>query len=255
MLFEGGPSPWILEPSKFFRNVTSEDAHSIGLALFGPPASRSHQQHWVLATCQALGEQVRGRHPQTCAARGEIVRLPESMDAAVPPLRSRAAGSGCGGWGPSASWSWSPSALRGTPCPPGISTPHHHMRRLEAGVWVSDPNDLRLASMGHQAGALGSLSPTSPSPGPCTRSVRLACTPPCSGRPALGNPKRAGRPAGLREAESAPRSLGTCRVIPVGQCRWESMCAHSTLGPGRRDAQGKAHLPHPGFVYKAAATK
>ncbi|XP_021565485.1 nuclear pore membrane glycoprotein 210 [Carlito syrichta] len=58
MLFEGGPRPWVLEPSKFFRNVTSEDMDSISLALFAPPASRSSQQHWILVTCQALGEQV-----------------------------------------------------------------------------------------------------------------------------------------------------------------------------------------------------
>ncbi|KAF6120714.1 nucleoporin 210 [Phyllostomus discolor] len=58
MLFEGGPRPWVLEPSKFFRNVTSEDTHSISLALFGPPASRNYQQHWILVTCQALGEQL-----------------------------------------------------------------------------------------------------------------------------------------------------------------------------------------------------
>ncbi|XP_016071129.1 PREDICTED: nuclear pore membrane glycoprotein 210 [Miniopterus natalensis] len=58
MLFEGGPRPWVLEPSKFSRNVTSEDTHSISLALFGPPASRNYQQHWVFVTCQALGEQV-----------------------------------------------------------------------------------------------------------------------------------------------------------------------------------------------------
>nr|XP_031326876.1 nuclear pore membrane glycoprotein 210 isoform X5 [Camelus dromedarius] len=58
MLFEGGPRPWVLEPSKFFRNVTSEDMDSISLALFGPPASRNYQQHWILVTCQVLGEQV-----------------------------------------------------------------------------------------------------------------------------------------------------------------------------------------------------
>ena len=63
MLFEGGPRPWVLEPSKFFRNVTSEDADSISLALFGPPASRNYQQHWILVTCQVLGEQVRSQPP------------------------------------------------------------------------------------------------------------------------------------------------------------------------------------------------
>ncbi|XP_075407010.1 nuclear pore membrane glycoprotein 210 [Tenrec ecaudatus] len=58
MLFEGGPRPWVLEPSKFFRNVTSENTDSILLALLGPPASRNYQQHWILVTCQALGEQI-----------------------------------------------------------------------------------------------------------------------------------------------------------------------------------------------------
>ncbi|XP_072576304.1 nuclear pore membrane glycoprotein 210 isoform X1 [Vulpes vulpes] len=58
MLFEGGPRPWVLEPSKFFRNITSEDADSISLALFGPSTSRNYQQHWILVTCRALGEQV-----------------------------------------------------------------------------------------------------------------------------------------------------------------------------------------------------
>ncbi|KAF0877816.1 PO210 protein, partial [Crocuta crocuta] len=58
MLFEGGPRPWVLEPSKFFRNVTPEDTGSISLALFGPSTSRNYQQHWILVTCRALGEQV-----------------------------------------------------------------------------------------------------------------------------------------------------------------------------------------------------
>ncbi|KAJ8257931.1 hypothetical protein GJAV_G00191270 [Gymnothorax javanicus] len=57
MLFEGGPKPWVLEPSKFFRNLTAEDSQSVGLVLSGP-TSRNYGQHWVRATCRALGEQV-----------------------------------------------------------------------------------------------------------------------------------------------------------------------------------------------------
>ncbi|KAJ8384181.1 hypothetical protein AAFF_G00207990 [Aldrovandia affinis] len=57
MLFEGGPKPWVLEPSKFFRNLTAEDTHSVSLELCGP-TSRNYGQHWVRATCRALGEQV-----------------------------------------------------------------------------------------------------------------------------------------------------------------------------------------------------
>lgn len=58
MLLEGGPGPWVLEPSTFSRNVTSEQPASVHVALLGPPASRNHQQHRVLVTCQALGEQI-----------------------------------------------------------------------------------------------------------------------------------------------------------------------------------------------------
>ncbi|XP_053337877.1 nuclear pore membrane glycoprotein 210 [Clarias gariepinus] len=57
MLFEGGPKPWILEPSKFFRNLTAEDPSSVTLLLTGP-ASRNYFTHNVRATCRALGEQV-----------------------------------------------------------------------------------------------------------------------------------------------------------------------------------------------------
>lgn len=57
MLLEGGPWPWVLEPSKFFCNLTSEDDAAVSLSLIGPPSSSS-KHHWVRATCRALGEQV-----------------------------------------------------------------------------------------------------------------------------------------------------------------------------------------------------
>ncbi|KAG7521448.1 hypothetical protein JOB18_048637 [Solea senegalensis] len=55
MLFEGGPRPWVLEPSKFFYDLAPEDKASVTLMLTNPSA---HNQHWVRATCRALGEQV-----------------------------------------------------------------------------------------------------------------------------------------------------------------------------------------------------
>ncbi|GLD49968.1 nuclear pore membrane glycoprotein 210 isoform X1 [Lates japonicus] len=57
MLFAGGPRPWVLEPSKFFCNLTSEDEASVSLTLTSP-SSHNYNQHWVRATCRALGEQV-----------------------------------------------------------------------------------------------------------------------------------------------------------------------------------------------------
>lgn len=57
MLFEGGPRPWVLEPSKFFCNLRAEDEAGVSLSLTSP-SSHSFNQHWVRATCRALGEQV-----------------------------------------------------------------------------------------------------------------------------------------------------------------------------------------------------
>ncbi|TRY98560.1 hypothetical protein DNTS_005269, partial [Danionella cerebrum] len=57
LLLEGGPRPWVLEPSRFFRNLSAEDHSSIALALLGS-GSGSLSRHLVRATCRALGEQV-----------------------------------------------------------------------------------------------------------------------------------------------------------------------------------------------------
>lgn len=57
MIFEGGPRPWVLEPSKFFRNLTAEDHNSVTMSLQGP-ASRTYSRHLLRATCRSLGEQV-----------------------------------------------------------------------------------------------------------------------------------------------------------------------------------------------------
>ncbi|XP_077181720.1 nuclear pore membrane glycoprotein 210 isoform X2 [Paroedura picta] len=58
IIFEGGSRPWVQEPSKFFRNVSAADPSDVGLFLLGPPANRNPFQHWVRASCKALGEQV-----------------------------------------------------------------------------------------------------------------------------------------------------------------------------------------------------
>ncbi|KAM6468057.1 nuclear pore membrane glycoprotein 210 isoform 2-T2 [Liasis olivaceus] len=58
ILFEGGPRPWIQEPSKFFRDINTEHPENVGLYLLGPPTSRNSFQHWARATCKTLGDQV-----------------------------------------------------------------------------------------------------------------------------------------------------------------------------------------------------
>ncbi|NWV66707.1 PO210 protein, partial [Malurus elegans] len=58
MLFEGGPKPWVQEPSKFFRSIAAEDAESVVLSLLEPPTPQNDNQHWVRVLCRSLGEQV-----------------------------------------------------------------------------------------------------------------------------------------------------------------------------------------------------
>ncbi|XP_069795905.1 nuclear pore membrane glycoprotein 210 isoform X2 [Narcine bancroftii] len=58
MLFEGGPRPWVLEPSKFFTDLTAENEESISLHLVSSPAFRNQPKHLLQVTCTALGEQV-----------------------------------------------------------------------------------------------------------------------------------------------------------------------------------------------------
>ncbi|XP_054647663.1 nuclear pore membrane glycoprotein 210 isoform X2 [Dunckerocampus dactyliophorus] len=57
MLFEGGPRPWVLEPSKFFCMLKAEDEESVSLTLTSP-SSHNYNQHWVRTTCRVLGEQL-----------------------------------------------------------------------------------------------------------------------------------------------------------------------------------------------------
>ncbi|XP_077368198.1 nuclear pore membrane glycoprotein 210 isoform X2 [Festucalex cinctus] len=57
MLFDGGPRPWVLEPSKFFCAFKAEDEKSVGLTLTSP-LSHNYDKHLIRATCRALGEQM-----------------------------------------------------------------------------------------------------------------------------------------------------------------------------------------------------
>ncbi|XP_056380163.1 nuclear pore membrane glycoprotein 210-like [Hyla sarda] len=58
MLFEGGPNPWVLEPLKFFRNVSVEEKDRTGLFLLDTPLSRNNFHHWIRTVCRDLDEQM-----------------------------------------------------------------------------------------------------------------------------------------------------------------------------------------------------
>uniref|UniRef100_A0A2K5EI71 Nucleoporin 210 like n=1 Tax=Aotus nancymaae TaxID=37293 RepID=A0A2K5EI71_AOTNA len=67
MVFEGGPHPWILEPSRFFFELSVEKTEKIGIAQAWLPSKRKQNQYIYRVQCLDLGEQVLtfqiGNHP------------------------------------------------------------------------------------------------------------------------------------------------------------------------------------------------
>uniref|UniRef100_A0A8C4J8N3 Nucleoporin 210 like n=1 Tax=Dromaius novaehollandiae TaxID=8790 RepID=A0A8C4J8N3_DRONO len=58
MIFEGGPGPWILEPSRFFLELTVEHEEKIEVIQVRLPAKRKLNQYVYRVVCLELGEQV-----------------------------------------------------------------------------------------------------------------------------------------------------------------------------------------------------
>uniref|UniRef100_A0A8C9AQQ3 Nucleoporin 210 like n=1 Tax=Prolemur simus TaxID=1328070 RepID=A0A8C9AQQ3_PROSS len=67
VVFEGGPRPWILEPSRFFLELSMEKMEKIGVTQVQLPAKRKQNQYIYRVLCLDLGEQVLtfriGNHP------------------------------------------------------------------------------------------------------------------------------------------------------------------------------------------------
>ncbi|XP_003501670.1 nuclear pore membrane glycoprotein 210-like isoform X1 [Cricetulus griseus] len=67
MVFEGGPHPWILEPSRFFLEMSVEKPKGICITEARLPAKRKQNQYVYRVLCLDLGEQVLtlqiGNHP------------------------------------------------------------------------------------------------------------------------------------------------------------------------------------------------
>ncbi|XP_044122351.1 nuclear pore membrane glycoprotein 210-like isoform X3 [Neovison vison] len=67
MVFEGGPRPWILEPSRFFLELSMEQTEKIELTQVRLPAKRKQNQYIYRVLCLDLGEQALtfriGNHP------------------------------------------------------------------------------------------------------------------------------------------------------------------------------------------------
>ncbi|XP_058516285.1 nuclear pore membrane glycoprotein 210-like [Ochotona princeps] len=67
MIFEGGPRPWVLEPSRFFLELKMEKPEKIGVTQVRLPAKRKQNQYIYRVLCLDLGEQALtfriGNHP------------------------------------------------------------------------------------------------------------------------------------------------------------------------------------------------
>nr|XP_047905222.1 nuclear pore membrane glycoprotein 210-like isoform X6 [Anser cygnoides] len=58
MVFEGGPGPWVLEPSRFFSELTVEHKEKIEVVQIRFPTKRKLNQYVYKVVCLQLGEQV-----------------------------------------------------------------------------------------------------------------------------------------------------------------------------------------------------
>ncbi|XP_021232281.1 nuclear pore membrane glycoprotein 210-like isoform X2 [Numida meleagris] len=58
IVFEGGPGPWVLEPSRFFSELTVEHKDKIEVTQIRLPTQRKMNQYVYQAACLELGEQV-----------------------------------------------------------------------------------------------------------------------------------------------------------------------------------------------------
>ncbi|EMP28214.1 hypothetical protein UY3_14690 [Chelonia mydas] len=58
MVFEGGPGPWVLEPSRFFLELTVEHEEKIEVIQIRLPTKRKQNQYIYRILCLELGEQV-----------------------------------------------------------------------------------------------------------------------------------------------------------------------------------------------------
>uniref|UniRef100_A0A8C9LAN5 Nucleoporin 210 like n=1 Tax=Pavo cristatus TaxID=9049 RepID=A0A8C9LAN5_PAVCR len=58
VVFEGGPGPWVLEPSRFFSELTVERKDQIEVVQIQAPSQRKVKRYVYRAVCLQLGEQV-----------------------------------------------------------------------------------------------------------------------------------------------------------------------------------------------------
>uniref|UniRef100_A0A2K6ERN5 Nucleoporin 210 like n=1 Tax=Propithecus coquereli TaxID=379532 RepID=A0A2K6ERN5_PROCO len=86
VVFEGGPRPWILEPSRFFLELSVEKMEKIGVTQVRLPAKRKQNQYIYRVLCLDLGEQVgkylhlkESEHPGEIAVSSSVEKYNMSL--------------------------------------------------------------------------------------------------------------------------------------------------------------------------------
>ncbi|XP_044528675.1 nuclear pore membrane glycoprotein 210-like [Gracilinanus agilis] len=92
MVFEGGPGPWILEPSRFFLELSVENEKKISVSQVRLPAKRKQNQYIYRILCLELGEQVLtfriGNHPGVLNPSPAVERVQVRFICAHPACMS-----------------------------------------------------------------------------------------------------------------------------------------------------------------------
>ncbi|XP_040264899.1 nuclear pore membrane glycoprotein 210-like [Bufo bufo] len=88
MVFEGGPRPWLPEPSSFFMWLTAQDWSGVHIQQIGDPAKAKQKLHTYQVQCTKLGEQVLtfqlGNHPGILNPRPSVDMVEVMLICAVP---------------------------------------------------------------------------------------------------------------------------------------------------------------------------
>ncbi|XP_073514049.1 nuclear pore membrane glycoprotein 210-like [Phyllobates terribilis] len=88
MVFEGGPGPWLLEPTSFFMWLTAENWSSVQIRQIGDPAKAKQKLHRYQVQCAKLGEQILtlqlGNNPGILNPRPSVEMVEVNLICALP---------------------------------------------------------------------------------------------------------------------------------------------------------------------------
>ncbi|XP_077144594.1 nuclear pore membrane glycoprotein 210-like isoform X2 [Ranitomeya variabilis] len=92
MVFEGGPGPWLPEPTSFFMWLTAKDADSVQITQIGDPTKAKQILHMYQVQCTKLGEQILtfqlGNNPGILNPRPSVEIVEVNLICALPASMS-----------------------------------------------------------------------------------------------------------------------------------------------------------------------